>query len=78
MANYFEKCMVCVPPERYPGCQDHCPHYTEGKAKLEADKAKVAKKNAGWDYVNDAIKDKRNATAMRRKQGRNYNKTRYM
>lgn len=40
MTNYFEKCQHCVPPERYPGCHDHCPHYAEAKAKWDADKAK--------------------------------------
>ena len=41
MTNYFEKCQKCVPPERHPGCQDHCPYYAESKAKWDADKAKI-------------------------------------
>lgn len=41
--NYFEKCQHCKPPERYPGCQDHCPHYKEARAKFDADKAKANK-----------------------------------
>lgn len=39
MNNYFEKCQHCVPPKRKPGCQDHCPHYAEARAKYDADKA---------------------------------------
>ena len=39
--NYFEKCQHCKPPERHPGCQDHCPHYKESRAKFDADKAKA-------------------------------------
>lgn len=35
----FEKCITCKPPKRHPGCQDNCPHYKEGKAKIAADKA---------------------------------------
>lgn len=38
--NYFEKCMHCVPPDRHPGCQDHCSHYKEARARYDADKAK--------------------------------------
>lgn len=25
----FEHCRFCLTPVRYPGCQDHCPHYAE-------------------------------------------------
>ena len=32
----FEHCQSCLPPTRYPGCQDHCPHYAEDIAKLRA------------------------------------------
>ena len=39
--NYFEKCQYCKPPTRYPGCQDHCEHYAEAKARYDADKAKA-------------------------------------
>lgn len=61
--NYFEKCMKCVPPERKSGCQDHCPHYAEGRARLEADKAKA---NVGRDikyYINDRLNNRKDASA---------------
>nr|DAE52906.1 MAG TPA: hypothetical protein [Caudoviricetes sp.] len=29
----FEHCHSCKPPTRYPGCQDHCPHYAADKEK---------------------------------------------
>jgi hypothetical protein len=35
----FEHCHSCLPPVRYPGCQDHCPHYAEDIAKVRAAKA---------------------------------------
>ena len=31
----FDHCHHCLPPVRYPGCQDHCPHYAEDKAKCK-------------------------------------------
>ena len=30
-------CMPCKPPERYPGCHDHCSKYIEEKAQHEKD-----------------------------------------
>ncbi len=35
----FDECLVCKPPKRYPGCQDHCPEYKKGKAKHDKEKA---------------------------------------
>lgn len=32
----FEHCQSFLPPTRYPGCQDHCPHYAADKAKSDA------------------------------------------
>lgn len=29
----FDHCRHCLPPVRYPCCQDHCPHYAEDIAK---------------------------------------------
>lgn len=31
----FEHCHRCKPPTRYPGCQDHCPHYAADKEKRD-------------------------------------------
>ena len=53
MTNYFEKCQHCVPPERHPGCQDHCGHYAEAKAKYEADKSKYNKNISLKNYCNE-------------------------
>lgn len=49
--NYFEKCQHCKPPERYPGCQDHCEHYKEGRARLDADNAKRKEGTNLYNYV---------------------------
>lgn len=57
MTNYFEKCQKCVPPERKPGCQDHCPHYAEAKAKYNADKAKRDEGKQVWQYCMDKAMD---------------------
>lgn len=32
----FEHCQSCLPPTRYPGCQDHCPYYAADIAKHRA------------------------------------------
>lgn len=32
----FEHCQSCLPPTRYPGCQDHCPYYAADIAKPRA------------------------------------------
>ena len=55
MTNYFEKCQHCVPPERHPGCQDHCPHYKEARAKYDADKARANSTKSVKDYINDIV-----------------------
>lgn len=58
--NYFERCQKCPPDERHPGCQDHCKHYAESKAKYEADKDKYNKKCPLKYYINEhnaAVKD---------------------
>lgn len=39
MSVSFEHCQSCLPPTRYPGCQDHCPYYAEDIAKVRAAKA---------------------------------------
>ena len=33
MSVSFEHCQSCLPPTRYPGCQDHCPYYATDIAK---------------------------------------------
>nr|DAM87040.1 MAG TPA: hypothetical protein [Caudoviricetes sp.] len=32
----FEHFRSCLPPTRYPGCQDHCQHYAADIAKHQA------------------------------------------
>lgn len=39
----FEHCHFCKPPVRYPGCQDHCPHYAEDIAKYNEAKEEEAR-----------------------------------
>ena len=55
MPNYFEKCQHCVAPVRHPGCQDHCPHYAEARARFDADKAKANQTKSIKDYINDSL-----------------------
>lgn len=40
----FERCRSCLPPTRYPGCQDHCPYYAADIAKHRA-----ARKEEQWE-----------------------------
>jgi hypothetical protein len=47
--------MHCVPPERHPGCQDHCEHYKEARARYDADKAIRDRTKSVKDYINDNI-----------------------
>jgi hypothetical protein len=44
----FEHCHSCLPPVRYPGCQDHCPHYAADKEKSR--RAKEEKYRAIDDF----------------------------
>lgn len=63
MTNYFEKCQKCVPPERKPGCQDHCPYYKEAKERYEADKAKINETKTVKDYINAEINKNKQGVA---------------
>lgn len=63
MANYFEKCQHCVPPERHPGCQDHCPHYKEARAKYDADKARANKTITLKYYANEKLAEAKDNVA---------------
>ena len=68
MPNYFEKCQHCVPPERHPGCQDHCEHYATAKAKLEADKAEYNKTTQLKYYINEHRTENRDYAAKYNKR----------
>lgn len=68
MINYFEKCQHCVPPERHPGCQDHCEHYETAKARLEADKAKANKTIHLKYYINERQVDNKDGIAKYNKR----------
>lgn len=47
----FEHCHSCLPPVRYLGCQDHCPHYAADKEKSDASRrAKEGKYRAIDDF----------------------------
>lgn len=63
MTNYFEKCQKCVPPERHPGCHDHCPHYAEAKARYDADKAKHDETKSVKDYINAEMNKNKDGVA---------------
>lgn len=69
--NYFECCMKCIPPKRYPGCSGKCPEYKTAKDRYEADKAKNNEKYALKYYINEhnaAVKDGIAKYAARRKR----------
>jgi hypothetical protein len=42
----FKCCIPCKPPERYPGCQDHCGKFLERKAQRDKDMAAQRKQKA--------------------------------
>lgn len=70
--NYFEHCVKCVPPERYPGCQDHCQYYAEGKAAYDSDKAKANKHREADLYSSNAVRSQRDRTAKRIRRNKGY------
>ena len=76
MINYFEKCQYCVPPERHPGCQDHCPHYAEARARWDADKAKKDEGKDVWHYCHDRGLKSRDGVAkyIKKRPKNNYRK----
>ncbi len=45
----FDHCRYCLPPVRYPGCQDHCPYYAEDIAKVRAAKAEEKRQTQAKD-----------------------------
>lgn len=45
----FEHCQSCLPPTRYPGCQDHCPHYAADKEKSDASRRAKEEKYCAID-----------------------------
>lgn len=45
----FERCRSCLPPTRYPGCQDHCPYYAADIAKVRAAKAEEKRQTQAKD-----------------------------
>ena len=61
-------CMPCKPPERYPGCHDHCKKFKEEKAQNEKDMAAYKKKQA----IQDGITSQkcRGVTRANRRKGR--------
>lgn len=70
--NYFEHCVKCVPPERHPGCQDHCRYYAEGKAALDRDKAKANKHREADLYSRDTVMSRRDKAAKRISKNKGY------
>ena len=37
--KFFECCIKCKPPKRYPGCSANCPDYKKDRAKFDEYKA---------------------------------------
>lgn len=72
MANYFECCMHCVAPRRYPGCSGSCPDYKNARAKYDEDKAKMYADRKVQAYTNTAICTKRDERAKYLKGNRRY------
>ena len=70
--NYFERCAKCVPPERHPGCQDHCRHYAEGRAAYDRDKAKANKHREADLYSCNAVMTRRDRAVKRIKANKGY------
>jgi hypothetical protein len=71
--GYFECCHNCKPPRRYPGCQDHCPDYAEGKAKHDADKEiEYQRRRREAALYLQTCEGVRRATKNRRKKGVQY------
>lgn len=72
MANYFEECQKCKPPVRYPGCQDHCRHYKEARAKFEADKAKANVDRGVKLYIYDSVNHTKDSQAKKHRDNKSY------
>lgn len=70
--NYFECCMLCVAPKRYPGCSGSCPEYKKARAKYDEDKAKITAEKRVQSYTNTAICKNRDANAKHAKGSRRY------
>lgn len=70
--NYFECCIPCVAPKRYPGCSGSCPEYKKARAKYDEDKAKERLEHKVQSYTNTAICTKRDDRAKYLKGNRRY------
>lgn len=70
--NYFEHCTKCVPPERYPGCQDHCRYYAEDKAAYDKDKARANKHREAELYYRYSGMIRKNEAAKQTKKTKGY------
>lgn len=44
-------CQGCIPPERHPGCHDHCKKFIERKAQIAKDTAAQKQKEAIQDGI---------------------------
>ena len=53
----FEHCHSCLPPVRYPGCQDNCPYYAEDIAKVRAAKAEEKRQTQAEEKRQTQAKD---------------------
>lgn len=57
--GFFDCCIKCKPPKRYPGCSDKCPEYSEQWILNEVSKAQERQRikigAAKTDYLNNPV-----------------------
>ena len=70
--NYFECCMGCVAPKRYPGCHDICSEYKKAHDKYDEDVSKNRTERKIQAYTNTQICNKRQERAKYLKGNRRY------
>ena len=64
----FEHCHSCLPPVRYPGCQDNCPYYAEDIAKVRAAKAEEKRQAQAEEKRQTQAEEKRQTQAEEKRQ----------
>lgn len=70
--NYFECCIPCVAPKRYPGCHGTCSEYKQARTKYDNDIAKVIEEKRVQSYSNMAICQNREAHVKHMKGNRRF------
>lgn len=65
--SFFECCIGCVTPKRYPGCSGKCNEYAEAKAKHEERKKEYSRQIEASRVQASAFK-RTNITSKRNRQ----------